>query len=124
MDWFTQKKMKNLFYVKPDGPQDWREINEWISTYGGSKETIDFIGNSDRTLELLWELVTAKCGCVTFEYTIGACIVTGGGKHGQPSVKVTAGTVGRALANLFLEYMKREAQGNEFGSRAIQRKGR
>lgn len=101
--------MKNLFYANLDGPQDWQEINRWISTYGGSQEIIDFIGNSDRTLELLWELVTAKCGRVAFEYTIGLCLVTGGGKHGAPEVKASGDTIGRALANLFLEYMRREA---------------
>lgn len=109
MDYVTRQKMKNLFYANPDGPQDWQEINRWISTYGGSQEIIDFIGNSDRTLELLWELVTAKCGRVAFEYTIGLCLVTGGGKHGAPEVKASGDTIGRALANLFLEYMRRES---------------
>lgn len=108
MTYVESLKARNLFYAQPEGPKDWQDINRFISVHCGSAETLDFIHDGGRTLELLWELVTSK-GCVTFEYTIGACIVTGGGKHGAPAIRVTGGTVGRALANLFIEYLRREA---------------
>lgn len=111
MTYVESLKKKNLFYAEPNGPRDGDDINRFISVYGGSEEIIDFIGNGDRTLELLWELVTAKCGSVKFEYTIGACIVTGGGNHGTPQIRTTGNSIGRALANLFIEYMRLEATG-------------
>lgn len=101
-----RRKAKNLFYSQPEGPRDQQDINRFISVYGGSSEIIDFIGDSGRTLELLWELVTAHCGAVTFEYTIGACIVSAP-RHG---FRVTGRTIGRALAELFIEVIKREAE--------------
>lgn len=106
MTYVEQLKARNLFYAEPAGPKDQQDINRFISVYGGSKEVIDFIGDSRRTLELLWELVTAHCGAVTFEYTIGACIVSAPRK----GFRVTGSTIGWALAELFIEVMKREAE--------------
>lgn len=101
---------RNLFNEEKLSYLTEADINRYIRVYGNlaADSPVDFIHDPARTLELIWEIVTAKAGSVRFGYTLGSagCLVWAG-KHDE--YRARADTIGRAVANLFIEIIRSEA---------------